>query len=52
VRYDKVQGRRFRHGTRFLRWRPDKDPHACTWEHLLPRRRPGDATVESLLARR
>jgi ATP-dependent DNA ligase len=52
VRYDKVQGRRFRHGTRFLRWRPDKDPQACTWEHLLPRRRPGDATVESLLARR
>jgi ATP-dependent DNA ligase len=51
VRYDKVQGRRFRHGTRFLRWRPDKDPQACTWEHLLPRRRPGDATVESLLAR-
>ena len=51
VRYDKVQGRRFRHGTRFLRWRPDKDPQECTWEHLLPRRRPGDATVESLLAR-
>ena len=52
VRYDKVQGQRFRHGTRFLRWRPDKDPQECTWEHLLPRRRPGDATVESLLARR
>ncbi|MEP6892583.1 MAG: ATP-dependent DNA ligase [Gaiellaceae bacterium] len=49
VRYDKVQGRRFRHGTRFLRWRPDKDPAECTWEHLLPRRKPGDATVESLL---
>ena len=52
VRYDKVQGNRFRHGTRFLRWRPDKDPQACTWEHLLPRRKPGDATVETLLARR
>ena len=52
VRYDKVQGRRFRHGTRFLRWRPDKDPQECTWEHLLPRRRPGDATVEGLLDRR
>jgi ATP-dependent DNA ligase len=52
VRYDKVQGHRFRHGTRFLRWRPDKDPRECTWEHLLPRRRPEDATVESLLARR
>ena len=26
VRYDKVQGRRFRHGTKLLRFRPDKDP--------------------------
>ncbi len=30
VRYDKVQGRRFRHGTKFLRWRDDKDPADCT----------------------
>ena len=52
VRYDKVQGQRFRHGTRFLRWRPDKDPETCTWEHVLPRRKPGAPTVESLLARR
>ena len=28
VRYDQVTGRRFRHGTGFLRWRPDKDPEA------------------------
>ncbi len=52
VRYDKVQGRRFRHGTRFLRWRPDKDPHACTWAHLLPRRELGDPTVDDLLSGR
>ena len=26
VRYDKVQGNRFRHGTKFLRWREDKAP--------------------------
>src|SRR5262249_5244563 len=26
VRYDKVQGNRFRHGTKFIRWRDDKDP--------------------------
>ena len=52
VRYDKVQGRRFRHGTRFLRWRPDKDPRACTWDSVLPRPRPGDATVDDLLGRR
>ncbi len=30
VQYDHFSGGRFRHGTRFLRWRPDKDPLACT----------------------
>jgi ATP-dependent DNA ligase len=50
VRYDKVQGNRFRHGTRFLRFRPDKDPKQCTWQELRPPRRPGDPTFESLLA--
>ena len=49
VRYDKVQGRRFRHGTRFLRWRPDKDPGSCTWDTVLPTRRAGDPTVDTLL---
>jgi ATP-dependent DNA ligase len=49
VRYDKVQGRRFRHGTRFLRWRPDKDPRQCTWAQVLPPRR-DDGSVERLLA--
>ncbi len=29
VQYDHFSGGRFRHGTRFLRWRPDKDPRAC-----------------------
>src|ERR687888_292997 len=29
VRYDKVQGNRFRHGTRFLRFRPDKNAKQC-----------------------
>jgi ATP-dependent DNA ligase len=50
VRYDKVQGSRFRHGTRFLRFRPDKDPAQCTWRELKPPRRPDDPTVETLLA--
>jgi ATP-dependent DNA ligase len=50
VRYDKVQGNRFRHGTRFLGFRPDKDPKQCTWRELRPPRRPGDPTFESLLA--
>jgi len=50
VRYDKVQGNRFRHGTRFLRFRPDKEPKQCTWKELRPPRRPDDPTFESLLA--
>jgi len=34
VGYDHVSGGRFRHGTRFLRWRPDKDPRQCTAAQL------------------
>jgi ATP-dependent DNA ligase len=30
VQYDHFTGGRFRHGTGFLRWRPDKDPGQCT----------------------
>jgi ATP-dependent DNA ligase len=50
VRYDKVQGSRFRHGTRFLRFRDDKDPHDCTWREVRPPRRASDLTVPKLLA--
>ena len=49
VRYDKVERWRFRHGTRFLRFRPDKDAQDCTWAQVRPRRRRGDPTVEGLL---
>jgi ATP-dependent DNA ligase len=49
VRYDKLEGNRFRHGTRFLRFRPDKDAAQCTWDQVRPRRKRGDPTVESLL---
>jgi len=35
VAYDHLQGgRRFRHGTTFRRWRPDKDPADCTFEQF------------------
>lgn len=34
VRYDHVTGDRFRHGTKFLRWRPDKAPRQCTLAQL------------------
>ncbi|CDX43943.1 ATP dependent DNA ligase [Mesorhizobium sp. ORS 3359] len=34
VRFDHVTGERFRHGTRLLRWRPDKAPRQCTFEQI------------------
>jgi ATP-dependent DNA ligase len=34
VRYDHFTGERFRHGTKFLRWRPDKNPRQCTMEQV------------------
>jgi ATP-dependent DNA ligase len=34
VQYDHFTGGRFRHGTRFLRWRPDKAPRQCTMDQL------------------
>jgi ATP-dependent DNA ligase len=52
VRYDKWQGQRFRHGTKFLRFRPDKDPEQCTLDQVRPRPRRGDPTVDTLLAAR
>jgi ATP-dependent DNA ligase len=34
VAYDHLQGDRFRHATRFLRWRPDKSPRECRYDQL------------------
>ena len=34
VEYDAFTGGRFRHGTKFLRWRPDKAPRQCTFDQL------------------
>jgi ATP-dependent DNA ligase len=42
VRYDHVTGNRFRHGTRFLRWRPDKAPEQCRMDQLQPEARPAE----------
>lgn len=36
VRFDQVTGARFRHGTRLLRWRPDKRPAQCTMDQIEP----------------
>jgi ATP-dependent DNA ligase len=49
VEFDKVQGNRFRHGAKLLRFRPDKDPEQCTWREVRPPRRKSDPTVASLL---
>jgi ATP-dependent DNA ligase len=40
VQYDQVTGDRFRHGTRFLRWRPDKSPRQCSVSQLKQEERP------------
>jgi ATP-dependent DNA ligase len=37
VRFDHVSSGRFRHGTKFLRWRPDKAPEQCTMHQLVQR---------------
>ncbi|HTY28335.1 MAG TPA: ATP-dependent DNA ligase, partial [Mycobacterium sp.] len=38
VAYDQMEGnsawQRFRHTVRFVRWRPDRDPHSCTFDQL------------------
>jgi ATP-dependent DNA ligase len=34
VKYDHLQGRRFRHAALFLRWRPDKQPRDCRYDQL------------------
>lgn len=34
VAYDHLQGERFRHVAKFVRWRPDRDPGSCTYAQL------------------
>jgi ATP-dependent DNA ligase len=40
VSFDQVDGVRFRHPARFVRWRPDRDPRSCTLDQL------GDTTAD------
>jgi ATP-dependent DNA ligase len=49
VRFDKLEKSRFRHGTKLIRFRPDKQPEQCTWREVRPPRRAGDLAVEDLL---
>ena len=34
VKYDHMEGERFRHVAQFVRWRPDRDPESCTYAQL------------------
>jgi ATP-dependent DNA ligase len=49
VRFDKLEKHRFRHGTKLVRFRPDKDPDQCTWREVRPPLRADDLTVPQLL---
>jgi ATP-dependent DNA ligase len=35
VRYDYLEGNRFRHTAQFVRWRPDRTPESCTYDQLI-----------------
>ncbi len=52
VQYDHFSGGRFRHGTKFLRWRPEKNPKQCTFEQVKPGKRApmGGRALQSLVA--
>ena len=38
VSYDHFSGDRFRHGTRLMRWRPDKSPKQCTMDQVAQKK--------------
>ena len=48
VRYDKVQSNRFRHGTKLIRFRDDKEPAQCTWRELRSPPAPGTGLADLL----
>lgn len=45
ISYDQLTGDRFRHATRFERWRPDKDPEDCTFSQLERPEGPGFSAI-------
>jgi ATP-dependent DNA ligase len=48
VEYDQVTGDRFRHGARFVRWRPDKAPEQCTFDQMKREARPSELIAKAL----
>jgi hypothetical protein len=49
VRYDHMEGSRFRHPPQFVRWRPDREPESCGYAQL---ERPVDLDVAQILGSR
>lgn len=49
VRYDYLEGSRFRHTAQFVRWRPDRDPTSCSYDQLD---RPGSFDLADVLEAR
>jgi ATP-dependent DNA ligase len=47
VEFDYFSQGRFRHGSKFLRWRPDKLPSQCTMEQVQPAKSPRNASLRS-----
>jgi ATP-dependent DNA ligase len=50
VEYDYFSQGRFRHGSKFLRWRPEKDPEDCTMDQVVPARAPRGKSLEALFS--
>jgi ATP-dependent DNA ligase len=48
VSYDQVTGNRFRHGTKLVRFRPDKAPRQCTLEQIAPAEKPAKLIARML----
>jgi ATP-dependent DNA ligase len=51
VLYDQVTDQRFRHGTRLLRWRPDKAPRQCRMDQLQRELRPSELAGFAMTAK-
>src|ERR1035438_6757141 len=49
VSFDHLQSGRFRHASRFLRWRPDRDPRSCDFDQLSP---PEEFSLDDILVTR
>jgi ATP-dependent DNA ligase len=49
VEYDYFSQGRFRHGSKFLRWRPEKKPEMCTMDQVLPAKKAGGKKISGLV---